>query len=189
MREGRFLSMDRKTMRCLSLTIFAISLILCPVSARAFCFEEAGRANNISYDLLESIARVESGLNANALHVNRNGTTDLGLMQINSAWIEPMRLNREELISNPCYNVMAGAGILRQCIDAHGYTWEAVGCYNAKSKGKRVGYSWKIFRELKKEKARKIANKKESLPENASPGQSLYFRVREAENTALGEKP
>jgi soluble lytic murein transglycosylase-like protein len=189
MHEVRILSMDRKTMWRLSLTIIVISLILCPVSARAFCFEEAGRANNISYDLLESIARVESGLNAKALHVNRNGTTDLGLMQINSAWIDPMHLNREELISNPCYNVMAGAGILRQCIDTHGYTWEAVGCYNAKSKGKRVGYSWKIFRELKKEKARKIAIKKESLPENASSGQSLYFRVREAESTVKSEKP
>jgi len=110
--------------------------------------DEAGRANNISYDLLESIARVESGLNSKALHVNRNGTTDLGLMQINSAWIDPMHLNREELIADPCYNVMAGARILRQCIDKHGYTWEAVGCYNAKSKGKRVGYSWRIFREL-----------------------------------------
>ena len=110
-------------------------------------------------------------------------------MQINSAWIDPMRLNREDLIADPCYNVTIGARILRQCIDAHGYTWEAVGCYNAKSKGKRVGYSWKIFRELKKEKLRKIAVKKESLPENASSGQSLYFRVREAETTALSEKP
>jgi hypothetical protein len=181
--------MNRKTMLCLPLTIFVFSLILYPVSAHAFCFEEAGRANNISYDLLESIARVESGLNSKALHVNRNGTTDFGLMQINSAWIDPMRLNREDLIADPCYNVMAGASILRQCIDAHGYTWEAVGCYNARSKGKRVGYSWKIFRELKKEKVRNIAGKKESLPENASSGQSLYFRVREAETTALSEKP
>ena len=181
--------MNRKTILCLSLTIFVLSLILRSVSAHAFCFDEAGRANNISYDLLESIARVESGLNSKALHVNRNGTTDLGLMQINSAWIDPMHLNREELIADPCYNVMAGARILRQCIDKHGYTWEAVGCYNAKSKGKRVGYSWKIFRELKKEKVRNIAGKKKSLPENASSGQSLYFRVREAETTALSEKP
>jgi hypothetical protein len=189
MSAGRFLRMDIKTMLRLSLTVFVFSLIFYPISAHAFCFEEAGRVNNISYDLLESIARVESGLNAKALHVNRNGTTDLGLMQINSAWIDPMRLNREELISNPCYNVMAGAGILRQCIDTHGYTWEAVGCYNAKSKGKRVGYSWKIFRELKKEKTRKMAGEKESLLENASSGQSLYFKVREAESTALSEKP
>jgi hypothetical protein len=99
-----------------------------------------------------------------------------------------MHLNREELIADPCYNVMAGARILRQCIDKHGYTWEAVGCYNAKSKGKRVGYSWRIFRELKKEKVRKIAKKKESLPENVSSGQSLYFRVREAESPVLSEK-
>jgi hypothetical protein len=181
--------MKRKTMLFLSLTIFFSSLIVHPICAHAFCFEEAGRANNISADLLESIARVESSFNPKALHLNRNGTMDMGLMQINSAWIDPMRLNREGLIADPCYNVMTGAHILRQCIDSHGYTWEAVGCYNAKSKGKRVGYSWKIFRELKKEKVRNIAGKKESLPENASSGQSLYFRVREAETTALSEKP
>lgn len=173
----------------LFLIIFFLSLIVYPVLAHAFCFDEAGRANNISHDLLESIARVESSFNAKALHVNRNGTTDMGLMQINSAWIDPMRLNREDLIADPCYNVMAGARILRQCIEKHGYTWEAVGCYNAKSKGKRVGYSWKIFRELKKEKVRKTAGKKESLPENAGSGQSLYLRVREAESTVpSGEK-
>ncbi len=182
-------SFNVKTMLRLSFVIFVFSLILCPVHAHAFCFEEAGKAHNISHDLLEAIASVESGLNAKAVHINGNGTADLGLIQINSAWIDPMRLNREELISNPCYNVKAGAGILRQCIDTHGYTWEAVGCYNAKSRDKRVGYSWKIYRELKKEKGRTLAKKKERLPDGAGSGQSLYFRVRDAESHVVSEQP
>jgi soluble lytic murein transglycosylase-like protein len=102
-------------------------------------------------------------------------------MQINSAWIDVLSLKREELITDPCYNVKTGAGILRRCIDAHGYTWEAVGCYNATSIGKRVDYSWKIFRELKREKARNIAKKKEASPGTGSSVQSLQFRVRDAE--------
>jgi hypothetical protein len=156
-------------------------LILFTIRSEAFCFEEAGRVHGVSHELLQSIARVESGLNSKAVNKNRNGSSDLGLMQINSAWIEILNLNRDELISNPCYNVMTGAGILRQCIDRYGYTWEAVGCYNAKSKGKRVGYSWKIFRELKKEKSRKIEKNMKSQPETVNSDQSLQFRVRDME--------
>lgn len=162
-------------------SVFFIFLMLFPFEADAFCFEEAGETHGVSHELLQSIARVESNLNSKAVNINKNGTQDLGLMQINSSWIEILKLNRDELILNPCYNVMTGAGILRQCIDRHGYTWEAVGCYNAKSKDKRVGYSWKIFRELRKEKSRKIA--KETVPqtETVKPRQSLHFRVRDVE--------
>ncbi len=168
---------------------FVCLLIFLPVRSEAFCFEEAGKVHNVSSELLMSIARVESGLNSKAVNTNKNGSTDLGLMQINSAWVDAMSLNREGLISNPCYNVMTGANILRQCIDRNGYTWEAVGCYNAKSKGKRVGYSWKIFRELKKEKARKVAKDKGSLPETVSSGQSLYFKVRDVETPVTNGEP
>ena len=156
-------------------------LFFLPTSVNAFCFEEAGKAHGISSELLRSIARVESGFNSRAINTNRNGSSDLGLMQINSAWIAILNLKREELIADPCYNVMTGAGILRKCIDRQGYTWESVGCYNAQSKGKRVGYSWKIFRELKREKARSMAKEKDVSSNAGSSVQSLQFRVRDAE--------
>ena len=181
--------MHSKTAQAVLVSSFVFLLIILSARAEAFCFEEAGKVHNISSELLKSIARVESDFNSKAVNTNRNGSTDLGLMQINSVWVDAMSLNRDELISNPCYNVMTGANILRQCIDRHGYTWEAVGCYNAKSKGKRVGYSWKIFHELKKEKARKIAKDKGSLPESVSSGQSLYFRVRDVEKPVTNGEP
>jgi hypothetical protein len=187
--QKSFYRMITQTAPVLIVTICVLFLILFPIMVEAFCFEEAGRAHGVSHELLQSIARVESGLNSEAVNINRNGSTDLGLMQVNSAWIDVMHLNREELISNPCYNVKVGAGILKQCIDRNGYTWEAVGCYNAKSKGKRVGYSWKIFRELKKEKARKIAQKSEFQPESLRSGQSLHFRVRDVEKPIVNGEP
>ena len=79
---------------------------------------------------------------------NSNGSSDLGIMQINSSWVKPMGLDYQELIKNPCYNVMTGAKILKKCVDKHGYTWEAIGCYNAVSPHVRVKYSWKVFNEL-----------------------------------------
>lgn len=117
----------------------------------AFCFAEAGKAYGINPSLLKSIAKVESNLNPKAINKNLNGSIDIGVMQVNSSWISTLGLDGDKLISDPCYNVMTGTKILKNCIDRHGYTWEAVGCYNAVSKYKRVNYSWKIYNKLKAE--------------------------------------
>jgi len=167
----------------LGLLVSAFASFSLPVFAETFCFDEAGRTYGINPFLLQSIARVESGLNAKAVNINKNGSADLGLMQINSAWIEPLQLNRNKLLSDPCYNVKAGASILKACIDRWDYTWQAVGCYNAASKSKQVDYSWKIYRELRKEGARKktMAKREGAATGSNSPGQSLHFKVRSIE--------
>jgi len=95
----------------------------------AFCFGQAGRLYNISPHLLRAIARVESGLNPSAVNQNGDGSYDYGLMQINSRWQDGLNGNFKYL-SDPCYNVMVGSWILRQCMDRYGYTWDAVACYN-----------------------------------------------------------
>ena len=84
---------------------------------------------HINPDLLEAIARVESDLDPSALNRNRDGSYDYGLMQINSRWQHKLSSNWQYL-SDPCYNVMVGAWILKQCIDRYGYTWDAVACYH-----------------------------------------------------------
>jgi soluble lytic murein transglycosylase-like protein len=149
--------------------------LLLPCGCFGFCFQDAGRQYAISPVLLESLARVESNLNPNAINRNGNGSFDIGLMQINSTWM--VRLNRrpEDLLSDPCANVMAGAWVLRHCLDTYGYTWQAVGCYNARSSGKRIDYAWKVFRKLKDGKALSA-----SQPiEPSMTGSSLVFRVHE----------
>lgn len=91
----------------------------------------------------------ESNLDQKAMNRNKNGSVDIGLMQVNSYWITRLGLDRSKLASDSCYNITVGASILRQCINRHGYTWEAVGCYNAVSMDKKKAYSWRIFRQLK----------------------------------------
>ncbi|MBF0505618.1 MAG: lytic transglycosylase domain-containing protein [Nitrospirae bacterium] len=126
------------------------SFILHPSSfSYAFCFDEAGQKYGISPVLLECIAKTESNLDPKATNKNKNGSVDIGLMQVNSFWIKSLGFDGDRLLNDCCYNTMAGAQILRQCIDRHGYTWEAVGCYNAVSPDKKKAYSWKIFRQLK----------------------------------------
>lgn len=149
---------------------------------KGFCFEDAGKTYGINPVLLKSIAQIESNLNPKAMNRNQNGSVDIGLMQINSFWIKTLGLDKNKLISNPCYNTMTGAKILKQCIDRYGYTWEAVGCYNATSTPKRVRYSWKIFNNLKAEglrlKAEGIGQQSAVSSQNKSKSE-LYFSVRE----------
>jgi hypothetical protein len=124
--------------------------LLLPLSLSAFCFDDAAARYEVSSALLRTIARVESNLNPKAFNRNPDGSLDVGLMQINSSWLKSMNVSTSELIDDPCLNTMVGARILRRCVDRHGYTWEAVGCYNAVSTPKKMKYAWKIYRTIQK---------------------------------------
>ncbi|HRR40151.1 MAG TPA: lytic transglycosylase domain-containing protein [Syntrophales bacterium] len=114
----------------------------------AFCFEEAGETYNISPLLLWSIAAVESAFNPNAINRNANGSYDYGVMQINSSWYHTLGKERWSRLSDPCFNVHVGAWVLAQCIQRHGYTWEAVGCYNSSKPHNRRIYANKVGKVL-----------------------------------------
>jgi len=103
--------------------------------ALAYCWEEVASRYDIEPELLQAIAAVESGFRAHAINdTNRNGTRDIGLMQINSSHL-PRLLERgiteERLLNEPCLSVEVGASILAEFIQRFGYNWTAVGSYNA----------------------------------------------------------
>ncbi|WP_345828064.1 lytic transglycosylase domain-containing protein [Erwinia sp. HDF1-3R] len=101
--------------------------------AFADCWEEAGARYGIEPELLQAIAIVESGLDAEAINKNRDGTQDVGLMQINSSHFPTLKkfnITRQALIKDPCQNVMTGAWILAGNFRQLGYSWQAVGAYN-----------------------------------------------------------
>jgi len=115
------------------------------------CFQNAGAYYRVSPTLLWGIAKVESGFNPFAFNRNANGTYDIGIMQVNSSHIPKLKklgLKDEKMLWDPCYNIYVGAWVLSHCIKQHGYTWEAVGCYNAKTQWKRVKYSQKVYKAL-----------------------------------------
>ncbi|MDD5010358.1 MAG: lytic transglycosylase domain-containing protein [Syntrophorhabdaceae bacterium] len=163
-----------------------ICTVLLPSILFAFCFEYAGNEHGITPIILESIAKVESNLNPRAINRNRNGSIDIGLMQINSEWLKTLKLNQKDLLDDACLNTRVGAQILRQCIDRHGLNWEAIGCYNATSRDKRVGYAWKVFRILQKEQTTGEAGKRGSgeagkgfTQQTVSARSSLVFHARD----------
>lgn len=151
----------------------------------AFCFEDAGKEYGINPSLLKSIAQIESNLNPKAMNKNKNGSVDIGLMQINSFWIKTLGLDYNKLFSDSCYNTMIGAKVLKQCIDRYGYTWEAVGCYNATSTPQKVKYSWKIYNVLVMSNELRVASNKMGKKEVPNKNSYLFFSVRDMSNSEI----
>lgn len=106
-----------------------------PLSASELdkCLLDAGQRYGIAPELLLAIAAQESGLDPRAEGANRDGTRDVGFMQINTSWLEKLAEYgiREEHLWEPCLNINVGAWILAGNIARYGYNWDAVGAYNA----------------------------------------------------------
>ncbi len=102
----------------------------------AMCFEQAGDYYGVSPDLLRAIATVESNLDPGAVNVNRDGSRDIGLMQINELWLPKLsRMGISETdLWDACVSTFVGAWVLVQNVAHYGPSWEAVGAYNAGQK-------------------------------------------------------
>lgn len=143
-------------------------LALCAALPAQACWEDAANRYQVSSALLYAIARTESGLNPQAIGRNTNGSRDIGLMQINSAWLPTLASHGigERDLYEPCTNIHVGAWILAGNVSRLGYTWEAVGAYNAASPALRRSYVEKVRRHLPAE-----------APVSRSPSQSVTLAV------------
>jgi len=116
------------------------------------CWDAAAARYGVSSELLYAIARTESALDPNAIGHNRNGTRDIGLMQINSAWLPTLAaygIGERELFE-PCTSIHIGAWILAGNIQRLGYTWDAVGAYNAVAPDRRRAYASRVHRQIQR---------------------------------------
>ena len=145
------------------LAILAV-VAIAPARAQA-CWEAAAKRYGISADLLYAIARVESNLNPRAVncsHLQRTGSYDIGLMQINSGHLRTLSRHgiREADLFVPCTNIQVGAWLLADSFSRRGATWDAVGAYNAacsQLRGQdcveaRAKYAWRVYRQLPRQR-------------------------------------
>lgn len=127
-------------------------------SVSASCWVEAGDRHSIEPELLYAIAQVESGLNPGAVNHNKNGSRDVGLMQINSMHLSRLQargITEQRLLDEPCLAIEVGASILADFIERYGYNWTAVGAYSAGNAPDRqalrlryAGKVWKHYQAL-----------------------------------------
>lgn len=120
--------------------------------AHAWCWSKAGQLHAIEPELLQAIAEVESGLRSDAINHNRDGTRDIGLMQINSIHLSRLNaqgITEQRLLDDPCLSVEVGASVLAGFITRYGYNWTAVGAYNAGNsphrQAARLRYARKVW--------------------------------------------
>lgn len=142
--------------------IYSLMLaILCTQRvAQAECWLTAGRTYNIDPYLLYAIAQQESGLNPYAIGHNAQGSYDIGLMQINSRHLPRLRqlgIDEQQLLNDSCLSIMVGASILADFMQRYGYSWKAVGAYNAGgaagAEKQRVCYARQVWQRYQKLRA------------------------------------
>lgn len=116
--------------------------------------QKAGKKYNVDPYMLLSIAEVESNFDASAITRNKNGTVDIGIMQINECWFSQLKKHtpnpRKSLLSYE-YNIDIGAWVLAQCISRFGDSWKAVDCYNKGTRDPRENsyYNHKVWKKYK----------------------------------------
>jgi soluble lytic murein transglycosylase-like protein len=116
------------------------------------CLEEVSEKYSISKKLLLSIAYVESKGNELAISkLNKNGTFDIGLMQINSAWLPLLRKKgfKDKDLLDPCVSLDVAGWILAANIDRFGMNWKAVGAFNSTNLGNQQAYVNKVYATYK----------------------------------------
>jgi len=138
----------------LFLRLFAIGFgaLLAAAPAHADCFDEAAKYQKVNPLILRAIAWQESHNQPDAMNKNANGSTDYGLMQINSVHLGQLAQYgiSTTTLMQPCKSVYIAAWHLRQKMNKHGNTWQAVGAYHSETPSLRDQYSRQIINILGK---------------------------------------
>lgn len=122
------------------------------IDTLAACLLISAQINHLPPKVLRAIHDVEGGAIGTVSH-NKNGTDDLGPLQVNSAWLptissatgESPDAVRNRLITDACYNATtAGAILVGYLQEAHGDLWQAIGYYHSHRLVEGARYQLKV---------------------------------------------
>lgn len=120
-------------------------LFLIPAVTQASCLSKAAERWDVPEVILKAIILQESGGRVDAHNINRNGSHDYGLMQINTVNVKPLQskglINDPSMLMQPCINIHAGAYLLSLKFKKYGYSWLAVGSYHSETAKYRNEYA------------------------------------------------
>jgi soluble lytic murein transglycosylase-like protein len=123
---------------------------LAALPAQADCFDQAAQYHRVNPLILRAIAWQESRNRPDAINKNKNGSTDYGLMQINSihlATLSSYGISSATLLQ-PCKSIYIAAWHLRRKMNRYGNTWQAIGAYHSETPRLRDHYARQIINIL-----------------------------------------
>jgi soluble lytic murein transglycosylase-like protein len=135
--------LDEQSMKYLPSLVACALGISAAAPAWADCYDEAAAYHQVNPLILRAIAWQESHNRPDAVGHNANGSTDYGIMQINSVHLPVLQqygITRSTLMDG-CKNVYVAAWHLRQQMDRYGNTWAAVGAYHSATPALRDKYA------------------------------------------------
>ncbi|OCR99532.1 hypothetical protein A9K75_06585 [Campylobacter fetus subsp. testudinum] len=95
-------------------------------------FDKYGRKYNVPPQILWAIAKQESNFNPKVINKNKNGSIDIGLMQVNSIHLDNLAKFGIQDLFDPKINIDVGAKILSNCFKKHGLNYKGLNCYNGR---------------------------------------------------------
>ena len=119
------------------------------------CMVAAETAYHLPVHALPAIQAAEGGA-IGTVRADRDGSYDLGLMQVNTRWVGPLaqtmnlppRSVTVRLILSPCFNIACAALILRGYVaETHGNVWQAIGDYHSHTPGLNTAYRFRVLEE------------------------------------------
>jgi hypothetical protein len=141
-----YINSIKRRMLFMGLQLISMSIGIQTI-ARADCLDEAAAHYHVNSGIVHAIATVESGMQPHRTDVNRDGSVDIGLMQVNSSWLPILARYgiRKRDLYDGCTSAYVGTWILARNIRQFGSTWDAVGAYNAATPVKRRAYARKVY--------------------------------------------
>jgi|SRR5690625_3948332 len=115
------------------------------------CAVDIAEHYEVPYELVQAVAQVESGQkNPGRVGPNKNGTYDLGIMQINTWWLKrtgrysltAIGITEEELLTNDCTNIAVGVWVLKQNLNQYGNVKAALSAYNTGKPDSSIGLAY-----------------------------------------------
>ncbi len=126
--------------------LFLILFCFGAQTCRADCFSDAAAYEHVNPTVLRAISVVESHNNPHAINKNTDGSTDLGLMQINTIHVPELNrygIHKRDLMQG-CKSIYVGAWLLHRSMKRYGNTWKAVGGYHSATPVYRDEYALKV---------------------------------------------
>lgn len=139
----------------------------------AACLMIAAQSYQVPPAVLYGIYQVEGGKVGQAVGPNKNGTYDLGPMQINTLWVPvlakhwgvPERQAQRLIRDDACTNVNVAAWILRNNLDESGSLGKAIAHYHSRTPSIGANYKRKVITAMRRSG---LIRKKSPAQENAA---------------------